>query len=427
MKVRIGNDIALNIHLSQKYIQDPINIKNVQCIVVPAGGTADTPFSPSNYDINRCGLPVYHVSPCCDGIRSCCNTSYSMQPYNGFGVNIQKGQAYFVDSCQCGDSACRLSVKSLGTPDSFMAFFPAYDQHILGSYKLVVVAELYQPGYDYSNLRTVTIDYPDVFELVSSTEEADAWTSVSIQVGNGSDPTITDICVSPASITDVIAGNLGMIVATVCPSTNSNQNFLWDFDDTHITVFDEKGSTLVFKAGNIPVTATGTYQTEITVYAADNIAVYKTIPVTIYNCMDHIDIATPIDASKLTPAEDGSTTTITPLYQEIAYDEDMVIVPTVVLQNGDKISYYQTASGDMEYAVDARVVSGQEYIITTYYDQLADMDQYTIKLIDGTIRIKNHNTTESVQTVQLCITSNIQNVDGETKSFYYTAKLAPKQ
>lgn len=255
-----------------------------------------------------------------------------------------------------------------------MAFFPAYDQHILGSYKLVVVAELYQPGYDYSNLRTVTIDYPDVFELVSSTEEADAWTSVSIQVGNGSDPTITDICVSPASITDVIAGNLGMIVATVCPSTNSNQNFLWDFDDTHITVFDEKGSTLVFRADNIPVTATGTYQTEITAYAADNIAVYKTIPVTIYNCMDHIDIATPIDASKLTPAEDGSTTTITPLYQEIAYDEDMVIVPTVVLQNGDKITYYQAASGDMEYAVDARVVSGQEYIITTYYDQLADMD-----------------------------------------------------
>lgn len=426
MKVRIGNDIALNIHLSQKYVKDPINIKNVQCIVVPCNGMVDTPFTPSKYDINRCGLPVYHMLPCCDGIRPCCETSYSMQPYNGFGVNIQKNDTYCVDPCCCGSNACKLAVRSLGAPDSFMAFFPAYDQHILGKYTLVVIAELYEPGYDYSNLRTVTVDYSDVFELVASSEEADAQTSVAIQVGNGSDPTITDICISPASITDVIAGNLGMIVATVCPSTNSNQNFLWQFDDTHINVFDDKGSTLVFKANNIPVTSTGTYSTEITVYAADNVDVYKKVPVTIYNCMDHIDVATPIDASKLTSVEAGQSITITPLYQEIAFGEDMVLVPTVVLQNGDKITYYQSDSGSLEYAVDARVVKGQEYIIATYYDQLADVDQYMIKLIDGTIRITNNNTTKSVQTVQLCITSNIQDVNGDRKSFYYTARLAPK-
>lgn len=425
MKVRIGNDIALNIRLSEKYIKDPINIKNVQCIVVPANGC--TPFAPSNYDINRCGLPVYHVSPCCDGIRPCCGASYSMQPYNGFGVNIQKDHVYYTDQCCCGANACRLSVQSLGTPDAFMAFFPAYEQHVLGSYKLIVIAELFQPGYDQNNLRTVTVDYADVFELVSSSAEADAYTSVSIQVGNGSDPTITDICVSPASITDVIVGNLGMVVATVCPSTSTNQNFLWQFDDTHLEVFDDKGNTLVFKANNIPVTTSGTYSTNITVYAADNISVSKTIPVTIYNCMDHIDVATPIDASKLTSVEAGSSIQITPLYEEIAYDADMVLVPTVVLQNGEKITYYQGADGDAHYAVDARVVKGQEYIITTYYDQLADMDQYMIKLIDGTIRIKNHNTTSGTQTLGICITSNVQTVNGETKSFYYTAKLAPKQ
>lgn len=122
-----------------------------------------------------------------------------------------------------------------------------------------------------------------------------------------------------------------MIVATVCPSTSTNQNFLWQFDDTHLEVFDDKGNTLVFKANNIPVTTSGTYSTNITVYAADNISVSKTIPVTIYNCMDHIDVATPIDASKLTSVEAGSSVQITPLYEEIAYDADMVLVPTVVL------------------------------------------------------------------------------------------------
>lgn len=427
MKVRIGNDIALNVHLSQKYISDPINIKNIQCFVTPANCCQDSPFAPSKYDINRCGLPVYHAMPCCDGVRPACH-SYSMRPYNGFGVDINRNEVYVDDCCE-NNGTYRLSVRSLGSSDSFISFFPAYEQKTLGKYKLIVVAELFQPGYSDSNIRTVTIDYPDVFELVATSAEADATSSVSIQVGNGSDPAITDICISPASITDVIAGNMGMIIATVCPSTNSNQNFLWDFDCEYMDVFDDKGSTLVFETSNIPASKSGKYETSIKVYAADNISVSAEVPVTIHNHMDHLDIVTPIDASKLSPAVVGSDIAITPLYKEVDFGEDIVIVPTVVLQNGNKISWYEDEDGSLQYAADVRIVEGAEYVIADYmpYDEgAADADKYVIRLTDGTAKIRNNNTSGLTQTVKMCITSNIEDMHGETQSFYYTAKLAPK-
>ena len=306
-----------------------------------------------------------------------------------------------------------------------MAFFPAYDQKSTGKYKLIVVAEIFQSGYGNGNIRTVTIDYPDVFELVSSSTEADVCTSVAIQVGNGNDPTITDICISPASITDVIAGNLGMIMATVCPSTNSNQNFLWQFDDEYLNVFDDKGTTLVFATSNIPVTSSGKYTTDITVYAADNINISKTVRVTIHNHLDHIDISTPIDASKLSNAVAGDSVSITPLYKEIAYGEDMVIVPTVVLQNGDKVSYYNADDGQIKYSTNVKVVDGMDYIITNYDDEYS-ADQYIVRLTDGTLKIRNNNTSGEMQRVTLCITSEIADMSGEMKSFLYSANLAPK-
>jgi hypothetical protein len=49
--------------------------------------------------------------------------------------------------------------------------FPAEHQLYTGVYKLVIVAKVYAPGFNKYNLKTVTIDVPDVFELVSTTEE----------------------------------------------------------------------------------------------------------------------------------------------------------------------------------------------------------------------------------------------------------------
>lgn len=45
-------------------------------------------------------------------------------------------------------------------------YFPAQDQTMCGTYKLVVVLVVYEPGWGKSNLHTYTIDYGTVFNLV---------------------------------------------------------------------------------------------------------------------------------------------------------------------------------------------------------------------------------------------------------------------
>ena len=65
--------------------------------------------------------------------------------------------------------------------------FPARAQLYTGKYKLVVVAEVYAPGFNPMNLKTITVDMPDVFELVSTTQEG-IDTGISINVD-----TVTDI------------------------------------------------------------------------------------------------------------------------------------------------------------------------------------------------------------------------------------------
>jgi len=51
-------------------------------------------------------------------------------------------------------------------------YFPAQDQRMCGTYKLVVVLVIYESGWGKNNLHTYTIDYGDVFTLVDSGEGA---------------------------------------------------------------------------------------------------------------------------------------------------------------------------------------------------------------------------------------------------------------
>lgn len=65
----------------------------------------------------------------------------------------------------------RAQVYATGEQNVVEVAFPAEHQLHTGVYKLVVVAKVYAPGYNRYNLKTITIDVPDVFELVSTSEE----------------------------------------------------------------------------------------------------------------------------------------------------------------------------------------------------------------------------------------------------------------
>lgn len=61
--------------------------------------------------------------------------------------------------------------------------FPAEAQLFPGEYQLIVVAEIFDPGYKNSS-RMVTMNLNGVFELVSDSEEADVDGAVQIEINN---------------------------------------------------------------------------------------------------------------------------------------------------------------------------------------------------------------------------------------------------
>ena len=48
--------------------------------------------------------------------------------------------------------------------------FPAFDQKLCGTYKLVVVLTVYEKGWGRHNLRTFTLDKGDIFKLVDGND-----------------------------------------------------------------------------------------------------------------------------------------------------------------------------------------------------------------------------------------------------------------
>ena len=68
---------------------------------------------------------------------------------------------------------CRFLAPVEGTDskNKIKVYFPAQAQLYTGTYKLVLVAKVYEPGYCKDNLRTITIDYENVFTLVNSSDQ----------------------------------------------------------------------------------------------------------------------------------------------------------------------------------------------------------------------------------------------------------------
>lgn len=178
MKIRIGNDINLNVNISAPG-EDPsaINVQSVEILIVNdtekqkiedelnkktrfIGRFPFDPFldeyEPTAYNINCSGNPKY---------LSCVANKYC-----GFGVNPK-----WCDILPCIErNKCTYEAKVVRTEDPTVvtAYFPAEAQLAIGHFSVIAVVTLYNPGFD-NNRRKVTIDYSDVFELVATSEEAD--------------------------------------------------------------------------------------------------------------------------------------------------------------------------------------------------------------------------------------------------------------
>ena len=149
-------------------------------------------FRPNPYDIRCSGYYSWRVNPYC-----------------GFGLH------------PCWDALRKKAIPSIPTEyraqvlatkkqNVVEVIFPAEHQLLTGKYKLVLVVKIYAPGFNNQNLRTVTLDVPDVFELVKTTEEG-ADTGFTINVSNIVDkyPTGDELFIPSVDDIYVNEGNLG--------------------------------------------------------------------------------------------------------------------------------------------------------------------------------------------------------------------------
>lgn len=193
-RIRIGNDIKLVVKLLGTNTYDPININinYVKAYIInttleekqiaeyknktrfisrfPIEPMIDA-YTSSSCNINSSGYPTYHAYP----------QNHVIAPYAGFGVNPSWDRMY-KPIPQHNLTEFRAPVKATHRKDVINIFFPAEAQLFPGTYKIVIVAKLYYPGFNPNNLRTVTMDYENIFVLTNTSEDG-VDSAVTLEVG----------------------------------------------------------------------------------------------------------------------------------------------------------------------------------------------------------------------------------------------------
>jgi hypothetical protein len=110
---------------------------------------------------------------------------------------------------------------------------------LTGDYKIVIVAKLYEPGFSCNNLRTVTMDYENIFTLVNSSEEG-VDTAVTMNVG------VSEQFVTLEGDTDVIAGKTYSVYA------DSTEGVKWFCKDSNVKFLKEFKNSLIYTVTEMP-------------------------------------------------------------------------------------------------------------------------------------------------------------------------------
>lgn len=254
MKVRIGNDICLNVALISNS-EDYINIKSLQAYLIKTTETINCPaeeekifqyigrfpielgvpaYNSTKYNLCHCGNPTFHVRPVqnvvpvyagfgvyphtFDGLMT------AFDPYYNHLWSISKAKPIKKDP----DADKYLArVYATRYPNKVKVYFPAEDQKELGTYKLVIVAKIYEPGYGSNNLKTVTMDYKEVFTLVGSSDEADVVRGADIYIGNNEEA--TDVVIEGENV--IGYGKVNKFTATVIPIGIDEDGVSWKIVD----------------------------------------------------------------------------------------------------------------------------------------------------------------------------------------------------
>lgn len=200
-KIRIGNDIRLKVGLKNVGQEGSYaHIRFVKCYLV--NETAEIArkqkleretkfisrfpivnncpcYSPTEYSVHTCGCAGYYHNPINNVVGD----------YTGFGVKPNWNRLYPCHRC-INPNVYLCHTEYTEVPGVVNCYFPATDQLNCGKYKLVVVAGIYQSGYWPNNIRTITAQYDNVFELVNDSTGTTG--NIEIIVGEEAWPIVSD-------------------------------------------------------------------------------------------------------------------------------------------------------------------------------------------------------------------------------------------
>lgn len=375
MKIRIGNDIKLRVKLLGKDEINSITINSVKAYIINTSVEkialenlqnktkfiSRFPIEPeidmycsTSYNINSSGYPSYHAFP----------KNHVIGSYAGFGTNPNWSNIYKAVPDH-NFSEYLAPVKATADKDVIEVYFPAEAQLYTGDYKIVVVAKLYEPGFSLNNLRTVTMDYENVFTLVNTSEEG-VDSAVSLNVGE--DNRIIDL----QGDTDVVVGSINSI------SIDNAEGVKWYCKESFVRFMNEFKNTVLYTVSEIPNEGTGA---NFTIYALSNDGsrVIGKINVFAHNFPTQFSL----NANKQIPSV-GSF--------DMNYNDSIIFHPVVTFENGDIRSYtYQ--NGIKVEAVDfttSGIQAGDVKVNKTFVDGILTVEfinKHAQNKTDGEISI----------------------------------------
>lgn len=414
-RIRIGNDIRLRINLLNMKGIDTINIKSIKVYIINTSREKEKAdkianctkfisrfpcephhpaFEPSAYDLNLAGLPRYYAYP----------EHHCHYFYHGFGLHPDWSHIYPVENCT-NDTEFIAPVRATEYKDQVDAYFPANNQLYCGVYKIVVVARIYQPGYGLDNLRTITMDYNNIFRLVDDSTGTNS--DVTIEIGAASEVGVQGLELSGS--TDMVVGETQFVGTIFTPSNATNKQITCTTSGSSVETVALSSAGFMARATQLPNPAAGDTYGTVVVTSYDNNSVSASIKIKVHNYATAVTLGT--RSAVLIPAKASVT-----------------INPSVLLENNDVVSNYKIGSkthNATQFVVDGvyTKTQGGSDVYDPIYGNYVAIDEIGNIANDIVITNKGVNTTPVILRVR--VVSNIVDMNKDNIEKTFDIQLQP--
>lgn len=398
--VRIGTDIRIKVDIVDgEQTVNPINVKHVICYLTNTTEDEtyfvsrfpqepnDKQYNASHYHLNTCGYPTYFTYP----------DQHIVPVYQGFGLHPDWSRIY--PKHEMADSnVFKAPVFAGEGMGQIVVLFPAEAQKKLGDYKLTVVAKIYQPGYSmHDNLRTITMDYADVFTLVEDSSQADGDATIVIE----NEHAIHVEEVNVYGDDDVILGQSKDITVEVRPDSATNKHIAYYVNGDAATISNKTDHGFTMTGANISDPLSGKETMTVTAISVDDPSKATTKTITVHNYCNAVDIK-------------GRSGAII-----IPHGESVTVNPVAFTEDGN---YYAS------FNIDGQIVTAVSVELSDHGPypgphMLAEVDMDVLDNEANDVVLTNRNSTSMTERAYLKLTSKVKNATDSYKTTYIAVLL----